>query len=151
MTYKIPQQRCKLVSDGRKPFLSPLETIDSAFAASTVLRAYYRREALPHERMIVLALNGASRIIGLYVIAEGGIGSVSVKAHDVFRPLLVAGAAAFIIAHNHPSGGPEPSAEDVIFTEGLRSAADVMGLPMLDHVIVTTQGETTSLKDRGFC
>jgi DNA repair protein RadC len=58
----------------------------------------------------------------------------------VLSPALRTGAAAFVVAHNHPSGDPSPSRADRLVTEALRGAAALVGVPMLDHIIVTARG-----------
>jgi DNA repair protein RadC len=73
---------------------------------------------------------------------------VEVHPANVLRPVLVAGGVAFIVFHNHPSGDPEPSPEDMLLTKRLMESSKIMGLPMLDHIIVAS-GRYVSLADRG--
>jgi DNA repair protein RadC len=62
---------------------------------------------------------------------------------------LLASAAALVVAHNHPSGDPEPSAEDIALTRRLVSAGTLLGIEVLDHVILGEDGRHVSLKERG--
>ena len=85
---------------------------------------------------------------GEHRIAEGHLGGVEVHPRELFRPLIREGAAAAILVHNHPSGDPSPSAEDVALTERMRAAGDLVGIPVLDHVIIARSG-FSSLVPRG--
>lgn len=82
------------------------------------------------------------------VVAMGTLTSVEVHPRDVFREAVRLNAAAVIVAHNHPSGDPEPSAEDRDLTERLRQAGRLLGIPLLDHFIITREAYV-SLADRG--
>ena len=88
------------------------------------------------EVFYVLHLNGQNRVIGITEAARGGVGSLTIGPRDVFRAACAQGASAIIIAHNHPSGDPTPSAEDRAFTAKIVEAGKVLGIPVLDHVIV---------------
>jgi DNA repair protein RadC len=69
-------------------------------------------------------------------VASGGIHGLHVAPRDVLRMALREAAAGFVLVHNHPSGDPAPSREDVTFTRMVAEAAAVVGVPMLDHVVV---------------
>lgn len=133
--YKVQPQRCKLVRDGAA-FSSPVQFVSSFEAAAQFFIAYYRREALPNERVVAALLSGRNELIGFARVAEGGLHGAAVTASDILRPAIVAGATAVIVAHNHPSGDPTPSREDVIMTRHLRDACSVVGISLLDHVVV---------------
>jgi DNA repair protein RadC len=147
-TYKIQPVRCKLVRDG-VAISSPVESVSSGEAAIEFFRAYYRREALPNERVLALLLNNRNQIIGLARVSEGGIHGAALTPADVLRPAIAAGARAVILAHNHPSGDPTPSPEDVVMTRNVYEACEVVGVPLLDHVIIATGGRATSMLEQG--
>jgi len=67
----------------------------------------------------------------------------------VFKPALLAGASALLVAHNHPSGDPEPSADDLALTRRLVSAGNLLGIELLDHIVLGENGRFVSLRDRG--
>jgi DNA repair protein RadC len=67
----------------------------------------------------------------------------------VFKPAILAGSAALIVAHNHPSGDPEPSAEDVVLTRRLAAAGQLLGIEILDHLVIGEAGRFVSLRGRG--
>ncbi len=105
--------------------------------------------SLIHEEMWVLSLDGANRLRGLRRVAQGGLHSMSVVPGDVLRAALWDGAVAFILAHNHPSGRLEASPEDVETTVRLAACGQQLGIPMLDHVIVTAGGNYLSMAELG--
>ncbi len=65
---------------------------------------------------------------------------MALRVADILRPLLRVGAAAFILLHNHPSGDPTPSAEDTKLTLALREAAEFVGVPLVDHIVIGARG-----------
>jgi hypothetical protein len=79
-------------------------------------------------------------LIGYEEVAKGGPGFVSVHPVSFFRPAICGGASAIIAVHNHPSGDPEPSRDDVEMTRRLEEGAKALGIRLLDHVVV---GEST--------
>lgn len=93
--------------------------------------------SLPHEELWMLAVDGRNRLRGVRRIAMGGLHGVGVRAADPLRHALRADASAFVLVHNHPSGDPTPSAEDIAFTKAIADAAVVVGVPLLDHVVVS--------------
>ena len=92
------------------------------------------------ERMVAIALDGRRHVLAEVEVARGGRHGMVLTAADVLRPLIRAGAAAFILTHNHPSGSAEPSPADVEMTAVLEAAADIVGVPLLDHVVVAGRG-----------
>lgn len=103
---------------------------------------------LPREEFWILLLNMASRVIGEYLVSRGGLAASIVEPRTVFRRAILESAAAVICVHNHPSGNPEPSAEDVAVTRQLVEAGGILGIPVRDHIIVAGDG-FTSLARRG--
>ena len=91
---------------------------------------------LPHEEIHMLMLNGKQRPIGMVRVAQGGLHGAAITARDILRPAIAAGATAFLIAHNHPSGDPKPSDDDIVMTRHIAKATEVVGVGFLDHLIV---------------
>lgn len=90
------------------------------------------------ESFWVVMLDRRNRPMGRTMTSLGTLTSTMVHARDVFRPAILASAAAIIVAHNHPSGDPAPSAADISITRRLREAAKVLEIDLLDHVVVGT-------------
>ncbi|MGA3243394.1 MAG: DNA repair protein RadC [Bacteroidota bacterium] len=101
-----------------------------------------------HERFVCLWLNTANRVMGLTVVSEGTLNSSLVHPREVFRDAIVATSASIIVMHNHPSGNPEPSQEDITITRQLVESGKVLGIPVHDHVIIAEDGYT-SFAERG--
>lgn len=99
-----------------------------------------RLSTLDHEELWVLGLNVKNHLHSARRVAKGGAFGVVVGTRDVLREVLRDGAPAFVVVHNHPSGDPTPSAEDLHFTERLSLAAETVGVPLLDHVVVGRDG-----------
>jgi len=103
----------------------------------------------PYEVFACLFLDNRHRVIAFEVLFRGSIGGASVHPREVVRRCLVHNAAGLILAHNHPSGGNEPSQEDRTITLRLRDALALIDVKVLDHIIVG-DGEPISLAERGW-
>ena len=120
--------------------------------AEDVGRVYGERlGSLIDEVMLVIALDNKTHVIAEAQVASGGKHGMVLTPGDVLRPLIRAGAASFVMVHNHPSGCPEPSQDDIEMTAALAAAADIVGIPLVDHIIVAARGGGfTSLYDLGY-
>ncbi len=94
----------------------------------------------PQECFLALSLNGAHEVLSVRVVTVGLVNRTVVHPREVFAGPLTDRAASVVLAHNHPSGSLEPSAEDVEVTRRMRSAGQLLGIPVLDHVIFSTRG-----------
>ena len=88
------------------------------------------------EHFYVVALNRKNFPLGRTQVTKGTATASLVNAREVFRPAILAGASAVIVCHNHPSGDPSPSQADIRATRQLRSAAQILQIDLLDHVII---------------
>jgi len=100
------------------------------------------------EHFICIWLNGAGELLGKRVITVGLVNHSLVHPREVFAEAITDRAASIICVHNHPSGSLEPSSQDIAITRQLRDAGTTLGIPLLDHIIVTKDG-FTSLKEKG--
>jgi DNA repair protein RadC len=101
------------------------------------------------EEFWALALDVRHRIQSERCLARGSLTGVEVHPRDVFRPLIRSAAAAVIFCHNHPSGDPTPSRQDLELTARLREVGELCGIAVLDHVVVGWEGYA-SLAERGW-
>lgn len=92
---------------------------------------------VPHEQVWCVLLNNRFDLLGVVRVSEGGLHGAAMKPSDVLRPALCGGASAFALIHNHPSGDPTPSDADREMTKRVYDAAEVVGLDLVDHVVVT--------------
>jgi DNA repair protein RadC len=104
---------------------------------------------LDYEELWVVSLDGRNGIQSTRRVAQGGLHGCSVTARDILRVALAGAATAIVLVHNHPSGDPSPSTEDLTLTTAVAAAAAVVGMPLVDHVIVTRAGGYVSLRDIG--
>lgn len=99
-----------------------------------------RLRGMVQEVFWVLALDARNNVITEIEVARGSLTAVDVHPREVFRPLVRQAAAAAVVAHNHPSGNPQPSEDDLYLTRRLRRAGDLLGIPILDHVVIGAEG-----------
>ena len=100
------------------------------------------------ESFVVFHLDVKHKVLGFTEAGRGGIDACPVDVRTVFRTAIALGASAIIAAHCHPSGDPSPSREDIALTKRLVEVGALIGIPLLDHVIVTDD-RTASLRERG--
>ena len=93
------------------------------------------------EHFWLLSLNSKCYTKSIHLIHLGTLSSVEVHPREVFRPAILEGARSIIVAHNHPSGNPEPSDEDYALSWRLIEAGQILGIEVKDHVIVGKDGE----------
>jgi DNA repair protein RadC len=103
---------------------------------------------LRKEVFVALLLDGKNRLIRRVRVSEGSLTSSVVHPREAFLPAVRASAAAVIFAHNHPSGDPTPSREDISITEQLRQAGQILGISVLDHLIIG-ENSFSSLAEEG--
>ncbi len=119
--------------------------ITSPEEAYEVLKPFSHKET---EHFGILTLNRKGFLINVHVVSIGGTGKAAVSPKEVFNPAVRDLAEAIILFHNHPSGDPTPSREDVKITEKLRGAGELLGIEVLDHIILGKES-FTSLKGEG--
>ena len=100
------------------------------------------------EMFITLHLDGKNRIICMDIVSIGSLNQSIVHPRSVFQTACLSAAAAILCIHNHPSGDPTPSSEDISITRRLKDAGEIMGIRLLDHIIVG-DGEYLSFVERG--
>ncbi|MFQ5843722.1 MAG: DNA repair protein RadC [Planctomycetota bacterium] len=121
------------------PFLSPRQVFEHYHA---VLRDRKK------ERFLVVLLDARHRLLREEMVSEGSLTSSIVHPREVFLPAVRESAGAVVLVHNHPSGDPSPSDEDVAITRRLLRASELLGIRVLDHVIVG-DGSYASFKESG--
>ena len=88
------------------------------------------------EHFLSLHLDGKNRILCVDPVSVGSLNQSIVHPRETFKNSLLSSAAALILIHNHPSGDPTPSAEDLTITKRLKEAGDILGIRILDHIII---------------
>jgi len=123
-----------------------LPNVSSPANAAALLMPMMRY--LPQEEMRVLLLNTRNGMIGQQTIYRGSLNTAVVRIGEIFKPAVEAQAAAIIIAHNHPSGDPSPSPQDISTTRRVVESGKLLNIDVLDHLIIG-DGRFISLKERG--
>ena len=141
---KIPRYKIMLVKEGnipleRKHINSPQDVYNAV------------REIIgdaDREYFMIVILNNKYCINGVNVVSIGTLSSSPVHPREVFKAAILANAAAIVLVHNHPSGDPTPSKEDIEITRKLVDAGKVLGIEVLDHVVIGDR--CVSLKEQGY-
>jgi len=127
----------------------PSGTKTSKVASSTdvveICREFAEKYMNLQEFFGVLCLDSRQQPLGFAVISVGGASSTQVDPKIVFKPVLLSTATAMVVVHNHPSGDPSPSQDDVVLTKRLVDGAKLLGIQLLDHLIVAEQAHFSFL------
>lgn len=121
-------------------------TINSPADAAALVQ--YEMSALEQEHLRVLLLDRRNHVLDIAEIYKGSVNSAQVRIGEVFKIAIRRNSPAIIIAHNHPSGDPTPSPDDVAVTRALVQAGKLLDIEVLDHIVIGT-GQFVSLKERG--
>ena len=103
---------------------------------------------LAQEQVRVLLLDRKNRVVGQRTIYQGNAYGASVRPAEIFRPAVVEAAPHIVLVHNHPSGDPEPSRDDIKLTKDLTEVGELLGIELLDHVVIGSDG-WVSIKQQG--
>jgi DNA repair protein RadC len=104
---------------------------------------------LKREMFVTLLLTTRHRLLKFETVSVGSLNASIVHPREVFRPAIQAAAASMLLAHNHPSGDPEPSEDDVEMTHRLVRTGEMLGIEVVDHVIIGAAGSYLSFRERG--
>lgn len=140
----IPVVRLQMIREGDIPYSR--KPVGNSSVAAEIFQSYLA--GADREYFIVLLLDNKHRINAINVVSIGSLTTAIVHPREVFKPAVMANAAAVILGHCHPSGDPAPSSEDFQLTKRLVEAGELMGIPVLDHIVVG-QGQHVSFADRG--
>lgn len=137
---------------GRRLAARRLEPGTSIRSPADVFRHFHPRlRHAAQERFFVVLLDGRHRVLRHELVSQGTLTASLVHPREVFRPALRESAAALVLVHNHPSGDPTPSREDRDITERLMRAGEILGIPVLDHVVVAERGFCSLREEAGDC
>ncbi|WP_062308395.1 JAB domain-containing protein [Alicyclobacillus sendaiensis] len=145
MGYRIPKVRIALVREGS--MASEVKQIRSAEDAYDILRESL--DGIDREHVIVLLLNTKHVVTGINTVSIGSLDSSIVHPREIIKPAILGNSSAILLAHNHPSGDPEPSPEDIAVTRRVHEACKIMGIDLLDHLVIG-DGRFVSIRARGY-
>ncbi|MGE0549521.1 MAG: DNA repair protein RadC [Kofleriaceae bacterium] len=95
-----------------------------------------RLAGVAQEVFLTIGVDIRNRLLDVVEVARGSVIAVEVHPREVFRPLIRMAAAGGVVVHNHPSGDPTPSADDIALTRRLREVGSLLGIPIIDHVVI---------------
>ena len=117
------------------------------FAADDVYKMFASEFSGEKQEIVTaLMLNAKYEVIGRETVSKGGIVTAHVEPRDVYRPAVKRGATGLILIHNHPSGDPSPSKDDIEATKQIEKAGTLIGVKLIDHIIIGS-GRHASLRD----
>lgn len=143
----VARYRLSLVREPSPPYLVPVPCDDPRRVARFLSRLL---EDAPSEVLGALFLDVRHRAIGHTIAYCGTLTRTTCEPRGLLAPALLANAAGIILFHNHPTGDPSPSTEDLVFTRKVEMSCDVLGLRLIDHLIVGEDGRYASLRRVGW-
>jgi DNA repair protein RadC len=129
----VPVYRIALVRERNHEVAS--KRISQPEEAADLFRSYMADP--DRELFAVMVLSAKNEVIGIHTVSIGTLDSTIVHPRETFKPAVLLNASSIIVAHNHPSGDPTPSFEDREMTKRLVDAGEILGIPLLDHLVVT--------------
>ena len=143
---RMPVYHVELVRDRSVKF--EIETpIDSVKTAAKIITQ--ELAGADREKLICMWLNARHGLIGMEIVSIGTLTASLASCREIFKGAILANAAEILIAHNHPSGNPSPSNEDIRLTKRLVEAGRIIGIEVVDHLIVADEGRSYSFKAEG--
>lgn len=110
---------------------------------------YLRLHEQTEEYLYMLCMNNKLMLTGIFELSHGNVNSSIMSVREIFQKALLANAVSIILIHNHPSGDPKPSNEDITVTTRAIKAGEIVGVQVLDHIIIG-RPEYVSLKEKGY-
>lgn len=140
---ELPVVRVQLIREApaSKTFISDHED------AARVLQDHIGQ--CDREHFVVLLLSIKNELLGVHIASIGTLNQCQVGMKEIFRAAILANAAGIIAGHNHPSGDPTPSGDDIETTKALVKCGKLLGIDVLDHIVVSPSGKYVSLCERG--
>lgn len=142
----VPVYGVQLVQTGQIPW-NKRAIVSSPRALVDLMETHLIGVDREHFALVLLDIK--NRLIGVHAVSVGDLCSSLAHPREVFKPALLSNAASVLLFHNHPSGSPEPSPEDIAITKRLGEAGSLIGVCVLDHVILGGEGRWVSMKQAG--
>jgi len=120
--------------------------VNTPVDAADVARSFI--EDADREMLIVICLDTKNKLTAIQTVSVGTLNTSQVHPREIFKVALLANSAGIILAHNHTSGDPTPSREDIQITERLKKCGELLGVSMIDHIIIGSEGQYTSLQQK---
>ena len=112
------------------------DKIKNAIDVIEFLNKIENANLLPQESAFILCINTKNEVVAYSEVARGGVNSCYIDLKTIFKTVLLSNASKFIMVHNHPSGDPTPSKQDIRLTETIMNASKIMDIEFLDHLVI---------------
>jgi DNA repair protein RadC len=145
---KAAQIKAAIELGRRLPLESPEERAAINSPADAAALVQYEMSVLEQEHLRVILLDRRNRVLETVEVYKGSVNSSQVRVGELFKEAIRKNASAIIVIHNHPSGDPTPSPDDVAVTRAIVQAGKLLDVEVLDHLVIG-QGKWISLKERG--
>jgi DNA repair protein RadC len=142
-TYRISLVRDRRVKFSSKPVSTP------RIGAEVIRNTIKSAGQSDRENLVVIMLSSKNEITGTNIVSQGSLTGSIVSMREIFKPAIIANAAAIVMGHNHPSGNCDPSNDDRVITQKTREAGELLGIRLLDHIIVGQNEQYYSFSDNG--
>ncbi len=123
--------------------------INNPDVAANLIKQIFGMETQAEEIMVMLTVNTKHIVTGAFEVSRGHLNATLLHPRELFKRALLNNAAAIVIGHNHPSGDPTPSQDDIAVTERMAKAGELLGIPVIDHIVTGDNGQYESLKRLG--
>lgn len=150
-TGHTPAKRVNIVSVKmvrESSLLYPQRRIRMASDAAVLFRKFLQEN--DREQFLLLCLNTKNEPTAIHTVSVGSLDASIVHPRETFKIAILSNSASIIVAHSHPSGDITPSQQDLEVTKRLQEAGDLMGITLLDHIIVGSEGAFVSLREGGY-
>ena len=146
MGKRIVKYKLELVKESSKIY-----EVESKISSPSSVRDYiekvFKLSTQAEEVMVMLVLDIKNNVIGAFEVSRGCLNASIVHPREVFKRALLLNGASIILGHNHPSGDPTPSKDDIAITRRLVKGGEILGIEILDHIIIGDNGRYRSLKE----
>lgn len=137
----------KLIKDNTVKYEFESDRVRTPREGYDILKNVVEMESLSEEYLYMIALGTKNNVLGIFEVHHGTLNSSLVHPREVFKRACMINAASIIVAHNHPSGDPTPSKDDIDITKRLVEGGKILGIDVLDHIIVG-DNTYTSFKEK---
>lgn len=110
--------------------------VNSPEILKELMNSIVHLNVLGEEHLYMLALNHNTKLLGIFFISKGTVSQTCLSTREIFMRALMVCASCIIICHNHPSQNPTPSRDDVITTQKIKEAGELLNIPLMDHIVI---------------
>ena len=129
-------RQCFLVEENIREYETNETVLNNDESIVKMLCDVYKMDILSEEYVYLLCFNTKCKLLGVFEVRHGTVSTSLIGVREIFQKALLINAAMIIVAHNHPSGDPTPSKNDILLTKRVTDAGNLIGIELLDHIII---------------